>query len=205
MTQTNTQSVRNDAEAAVTTNRVPTFEEVYAMPYVQESIRALIDQNVRQYPVLASHEDDLRQEMLISLWKELPHYNPEKASLRTFLRMVLRSSIAVARREYFSETNLSLAYADDISNYEICDEKSTVSSENRQLMMQFASESMDREILRLDIDTFLKTLSPRLRQFAERIMDGESLSEIGRDLGVNHSTVRWNYLFPLRRAFKKFF
>ena len=205
MTQTNTQSVRSDAEAAVNTNRVPTFEEVYAMPYVQDSIRALIDQNVRQYPILASHEDDLRQEMLISLWKELPHFDSTKASLRTYLRMVLRSSIAAARREYFTETNLTLAYADDISNYELCDEDFAPSSGNRQVMTQLASETLDREILRQDVDAFLKTLPPELRNFAERIMDGDSLSEIGRELGVNHSTVRWRYLAPLRKAFRKFF
>lgn len=205
MTQTNTQSVRSDAEAAVNTNRVPTFEEVYAMPYVQESIRALIDQNVRQYPILASHEDDLRQEMLISLWKELPHYNPEKASLQTFLRMVLRSSITVARREYFSETNLSLAYAEDIAKFDFCDEDSLISKENRQTVVHLAQSPMDLEMLRQDVAAVLKNVPEDQREVAQRIMDGESLREIGRSLGMDHRLVKLRYVIPLREAFKKYF
>lgn len=205
MTQTNTQSVRSDAEATVNTNRVPTFEEVYAMPYVQESIRALIDQNVRKYPILASHEDDLRQEVLISLWKELPRFDPQRSSLKTFIRVLLKTALRYARRQYFSETNLMLAHADDIANFDFCNDDSALSKEKRQIMGQLACVSMDREILRQDIDAVLQTVSPELRKFAELIMAGDSLSEIGRKLGIDHSTVRWRYLRPLREAFKKFF
>lgn len=205
MTQDNTPSVRSDAEAAVNTNRVPTFEEVYAMPYVQESIRVMIDQSVKQYPILASHEDDLRQEMLIFLWKQLPLFNPERSSLATFVRMKLASGLRDAREKYFTESNLMLANADDIADYEFRDEDTSISAEKRQVMVQLASISTDREVLRRDIETFLNILSPELRDFAKRIMAGCSLSEIGRDLGVNHSTVRWRYLYPLRRMFKKFF
>jgi len=205
MTQSNNQSVRSEAEAALNTNRIPTFEEVYAMPYVQESIRAMLDQNVRQYPILASHEDDLRQEVLVTLWQSLPRYNPQKSSLCTFVRMILITAFRLARRQFFSETNLMLANADDISNYEFCDEDSMVSKEKRQVMIELASESIDKDILRQDVASVLETLSPELKKFAERLMNGDSLSEIGRDMGVNHSTIRWRYLNPLREAFKKFF
>lgn len=45
MTQNNNQSVRN-AEAAKKTESIPTFEEVYAMKYIRESIESILDQNV---------------------------------------------------------------------------------------------------------------------------------------------------------------
>ena len=205
MTQTNTQSVRSDAEAAVNTNRVPTFEEVYAMPYVQDSIRALIDQNVRQYPILASHEDDLRQELLISIWKELPRFDSTKASIKTYLRMVLHSSMKMARREYLSETNLSLAYADNIEDYEICDENSSVSKENRQTMATLAHTPLESEILRRDVACILDSLPEMLRSVAYRLMDGESVRQIALSMGVDHKTVTSRYIKPLRRAFKNFF
>ena len=205
MTQTNTQSVRSDAEAAVNTNRVPTFEEVYAMPYVQDSIRALIDQNVRQYPILASHEDDLRQELLIAIWKELPQFDPARASLRTYLRTVLRSSIIKARREYFTETNLALAYAEDISNFDFCDEDSIISKECRQTVVQLAQNPMELEMLRQDVAAVLKNVPADQREVAQRIMAGESLREIGRSLGLDHRLVKLRYVIPLREAFEKYF
>lgn len=205
MTQTNTQSVRSDAEAAVNTNRVPTFEEVYAMPYVQDSIRALIDQNVRQYPILASHEDDLRQEMLISLWKALPRFNPEKSSIKRFIRMPLISALRDARDKFFTDSNLMLAHADNIADYEFRDEDSVLSCEKRQIMAQLASSSTEREILRRDIDTVLEKVSPDLRSVAYRIMEGESLRQIGESLGLDHRLVTIRYIRPLRAAFEKYF
>ncbi len=75
MTQNNTQSVRNEAESTATTCRIPTFDEVYEMPYVQESIRALIDFNAKRFPVLASYKDDIQQEMLLALNDALPKYH----------------------------------------------------------------------------------------------------------------------------------
>ena len=205
MTQTNTQSVRSDAEAAVNTNRVPTFEEVYAMPYVQDSIRALIDQNVRLYPILASHEDDLRQEMLISLWKALPRFNPEKSSIKRFIRMPLISALRDARDKFFTDSNLMLAHADNIADYEFRDEDSVLSCEKRQIMAQLASSSTEREILRRDIDTVLEKVSPDLRSVAYRIMEGESLRQIGESLGLDHRLVTIRYIRPLRAAFEKYF
>ncbi len=205
MTQPNTQSVRSDAEAAVNTNRVPTFEEVYAMPYVQDSIRALIDQNVRKYPILASHEDDLRQEMLISLWKGLPRYDSKKSSLHTFVRMLLRTAIRFARKKYFSDSNLMIANADNIADYEFPDEESTISHEKRQVMVQLSCSCLEKENLRQDVEAVLKFAPPHLREVAQLIMNGESIRQIGETLGCDHKTVKTRYLVPLRKIFEKYF
>jgi len=204
MTQNN-QSVRNNAEAALNTNRIPTFEEVYAMPYVQESIKALLEQNVRRYPILASHEDDLKQEVLISLWKELPRFDARKSSLKTFVRMLLQTAFRYARRQFFSKDNLMLFHADDIADYDFSKEDSTLSKEKRQAMADIACESMDKEILRQDVEAVLQTVSPDVRAVAQRIMVGDSLCIIARDLGITHPAVKWRYLKPLRRAFEKIF
>lgn len=204
MTQSNNQSVRSEAEAALNTNRIPTFEEVYAMPYVQESIRAIIDQNVRQYPILASHEDDLKQELLVAIWKELPKYDSGKATIKTYLRLVMHSAMKTARREYFSETNLSLALADDIADYDFNDEDSTISQEKRQMMLQVTGDPMELEMLRKDVASVLEYLPEELRNIAQRIMDGESLRQIGESLGLDHNVVKYRYIRPLREAFKKY-
>ena len=70
----------DNAKIAATTRHTLTFEEVYAMTYVRESIECLLDQNLRQYPVLNGYKDDLRQEILIRLNNELPVFDPEKSS-----------------------------------------------------------------------------------------------------------------------------
>lgn len=205
MTQNNNQSVRSEAEAALNTNRIPTFEEVYAMTYVQESIRAMLDQNVRLYPLLASYKDDLRQEVLVILWRSLRRYNPQKSSIKTYVRLLLETAFRDARKKFFTETNIVLANVDDISNYEFLDEDSMLSKDKRQVMIDLASDSLNKEILQRDVASILNTLSPELQDFAQRLMNGDSLSAIGREMGVNHSTIRWRYLNPLREAFKKFF
>ena len=91
MTQSNTQSVRNKAESAVKSPRIPTFEEVYAMPYVQESIDYILNTNLRKYPMLASYADDIRQDILIALNAALPKYDG-RAGLNTFCRICIENT-----------------------------------------------------------------------------------------------------------------
>jgi len=166
MTQNNTQSVCSNAEA-VNNNHIPSFEEVYAMPYVQDSINSVIKKNVRQYPVLAGHEDDLRQEILIYIWQHLSDFSMTRSSLKTFVRILIKSGMTVARRTYFSEENLTLAYAADIKDFEnIEDENTQVSSRNRQIVAEIAEQSADRMILEQDVRNILQTLSPELHDFS---------------------------------------
>ena len=73
MTKNHKKTVRKEAESAIKSIRIPTFDEVYTMPHVQESIRSLIDLNIHQFPVLASYADDIRQELLIAVNKALPN------------------------------------------------------------------------------------------------------------------------------------
>ena len=107
MTQNKTMSVRNTAVAAT----IPTFEEVYAMDYVQESIRTLIMENSRKYPMMASYEDDIKQEMLIYLAQSLAKFDPTRASIQTYSRMALLIGLRRARRYYFTETQKVLSQA----------------------------------------------------------------------------------------------
>ena len=70
MTQKQILSVQN-TETAIPIHHIPTFDEVYAMPYVRESLECILDQNIRQYQILYSFKDDLRQEILIHMNHEL--------------------------------------------------------------------------------------------------------------------------------------
>ena len=76
MTQKQILSVQN-TETAIPIHHIPTFDEVYAMPYVRESLECILDQNIRQYQILYSFKDDLRQEILIHMNHELSNFDPE--------------------------------------------------------------------------------------------------------------------------------
>ena len=204
MTQNNSLSVRNDAEIADNNTRIPTFEEVYAMPYVQESINSIIDENVHKYPILEGHEDDLRQEILISIWKCLPGFAEERSSLKTFLRLIMETSIIKARRYYFTETNLSLTYAADIHDLERDeDEESEISRNTRADFANAALKNTEKAMLEKDVQEILTTLPPKIQKTAELIMAGHSLHEIARMYGIEYSSFQYTYLRPLREAFRK--
>ena len=66
-----------------TNELLPTFDEVYAMPYVRESLECILDQNIRQYQILYSFKDDLRQEILIHINNELSNFDPEQSAIQT--------------------------------------------------------------------------------------------------------------------------
>ena len=104
----------DNAQIAATIRHTLTFEEVYAMTYVRESIECLLDQNLRQYPVLNGYKDDLRQEILIRLNNELPVFDPEKSSFNTFFRRVLHAAMYDARKVYFRNQNLTLRFAAEL-------------------------------------------------------------------------------------------
>ena len=100
MTQKQILSVQN-TETAIPIHHIPTFDEVYAMPYVRESLECILDQNIRQYQILYSFKDDLRQEILIHMNHELSNFDPEKSAIQTFARLTIVSGMRIARRKYF--------------------------------------------------------------------------------------------------------
>jgi DNA-directed RNA polymerase specialized sigma24 family protein len=199
MTQNSNQSVRN-AEAAENSNRIPTFDEVYAMPYVRESIESVLDQNVRQYPILAGYKDDLRQEILIHLNSQLPKFNPEKSAFNTFFRTALHSAICNARKEYFRETHLSLYFAecmDDLENADV--ENNSLSLESRNAYARFSKNNVILEMRKTDFESVIASCPEPLRSIAKKMLDGDSIRVIERTMGIPHATFARSYLLPLRR------
>jgi len=205
MTQENIQSVRSDAEAALNNNHIPTFEEVYAMPYVQESIQAIIDQNIRQYPLLESYKDDLVQEMLIILNDALPKYDG-RAGIEAFCRTCLENGMKMARRQYFQERNLHISFARDIDDFEnFDDDSSDVSLTDMRVYASSCRNSVDEYILQKEITKAVEELPGELRPVAKWLLDGYSLRDIERRTGISYTTLRRKYLLPIRKNFSENF
>jgi len=179
MTQKNNQSVRN-AEAAENSNHIPTFDEVYAMPYVRESIRSLLMTNSMLFPHLASYEDDLRQDMLIFLAASLEHYNPVKSDIKTFCRMKLETGLIRARRQYRSESQKAISYAIPLDKLVDAEQEEyrSVSTGIRRKTEFFAESPFEKEALDEDLQDVLNSLCQQDRKICESLLDGMPLTQI---------------------------
>ena len=204
MTQKNTMSVRNTAVAAT----IPTFEEVYAMEYVQESLRALVMANSRKYPMMAPYEDDIKQEMLIFLAQALPKYDPQKSQIKTFCRKMLVCGLSHARRYYFSATQIHLSQAVQIEKLVEAEKENldrSVSAEVRQATESYSDMPFDIAEKKEAFYAALNALSPEDRKIADAIMRGIPLRELSKHNICNNFYLYEHAIPTMRRIFKKNF
>ncbi len=206
MTQKENQSVCSNAEAVDAINYVPSFEEALAIPYVQESIEIVLDQNVKQYKVLAGYKDDLRQEVLIYLYHALTTFDPALSSFKTFFSRILHSAICNARYPYFMVSHLIVAYADEIDNFECDDDESEhISSVQRAAYARLAQNNVAENMLRADIRTVLLKCPPLVRRIALLYAQGSTTREISEIVKIPESTLRYKHFHILKEAFKNYF
>ena len=177
MTQSNTQSVRNDAETATAETRIPTFEEVYEMPYVQESIRTLIAVTVHKFPILSSYQDDLRQEILLHLYNDLPRYNG-RSDIKTFARLSIESGLKSAKLKLFRQKNNAILYAVDIDS---------VPEDDESLM---ARDSVYSNIAAKELEEVLQSIkNPVLREAVDKIANGNSIRRVAKEMNIPYVTL----------------
>ena len=205
MTQIKKQSVRN-AEAVETTTFIPTYEEIIAIPYVQESLRSLAIENSRLFPMMAPYEEDISQEMSILLAQRLEAYDPLKSDIKTFCRMLLETGLMRARRRYATKTQQVISQAIQI--------ETLVETENEALVMDVSSGVRSKTDAYSDDPFFslekkeafkaaLASLSPKDQKIAQAIMDGVPIVEI---CNSEYCCRRYFYRHALpnmRRAFRE--
>lgn len=204
MTQNTKKFVRNAEFANL--EHVPTFSEVYAMPYVRESIESILDQNVRNYQILGGFKDDLRQEILIHLNNELPKYDPEKSAIQTFARLAVVSGMRMARRKYFTRDNHTLTFAQPIENFESYDENDeALNGEDCRAFASHSHNNVDWHNQTRDIETVIAMMPDDLRKITRMLLNGNSVLCVCRRLGIPNSTFRDNHLRQIRAFFSKTF
>ncbi len=180
MTQSNTQSVRNEAESATAVTRIPTFDEVYAMPYVQESISSLIALTVQKHPYLASYQDDIRQEILIHLNNDLPRFNG-RSDIKTFARLSIESGLKSAKLKLFRQKNNAILYAVDIDS---------VPEDDESLM---ARDSVYSNIVAKELEEVLQSIkNPVLREAVDKIANGNSIRRVAKEMNIPYVTLHRN-------------
>ncbi len=83
-----TQSQPNDRQAQ--------FLAVYPLARRAAQVRAAAA--VARATLLAADREDVEQEALVAVWRALPHYNPSRAALRTFVERVVATCFASLMR-----------------------------------------------------------------------------------------------------------
>lgn len=194
----------DNAQVAATIRHTLTFEEVYAMTYVRESIECLLDQNLRQYPILNGYKDDLRQEILIRLNDELPVFDPEKSSFNTFFRRVLHAAMYDARKVYFRNQNLTLRFAAELEDFE-SDDTDSIPAESLAAYARYSKNTVEEEMLKQDVHAIIQTCSPELQKVANALLAGCSIRFLARQHQMTVPRFRRMYIRPLRKAFEKNF
>lgn len=171
-----------------------TFEEVYANAYVAESVNAIMAGLVRQYPLLLSYRDDIRQQLWLILNRQLPQFNPEKCSVETYARMTLDSAVREARRGYFSARNL---------------EKNAVFYFSCRLECESSPEEFftDFEYERAKFHAMVReavaTLSPIRQRICAMFADGAAYPDIKRELHISYKTLVNVHIPAIRTAFRE--
>ena len=174
------------------------------MTYVRESIECLLDQNLRQYPVLNGYKDDLRQEILIRLNNELPVFDPEKSSFNTFFRRVLHAAMYDARKVYFRNQNLTLRFAAELEDFE-SDDTDSIPAESLAAYARYSKNTVEEEMLKQDVHAIIQTCSPELQKVANALLAGCSIRFLARQHQMTVPRFRRMYIRPLRKAFEKNF
>lgn len=168
-----------------------TFEEVYASAYVRQSIEVIIENTIRNYPMLTPHRLDIEQELLIRLNKAVNNYDHNaKCSIETFARRVLEFAIKDVRKSHFSKKAIMVRCCLELNDF-------IVDSE-----MICIDPAINTE-LRMDVESIMPLLTPIQQKICRLIMSGKSLTATASHLGIPLHMVRCKHIPKIREIFQK--
>lgn len=171
-----------------------TFEEVYSNAYVRESINAIMDNLVRQYPMLQRHDDDIRQRLWLILNRQLPQFNPEKCFIEGYARMTLNSAVKEIRRSYLSPRNLK--------KHSILHMSVPMDEDNGE-SPAWLDENAEREKFFASIREAVALLPLVQRRICAMFAGGASYPDIKRELRLSYKTLVKVHLPAIRAALRE--
>ncbi|MEN6537182.1 MAG: sigma-70 family RNA polymerase sigma factor [Bryobacteraceae bacterium] len=153
-----------------------TFEQAYPIARRAVQVRATAAVVCGIIPV--ADREDFEQEGLTACWRALPHFNPARASLRTFVEHVIAARLAsIIRSARRAPVLLPIESASTL---------------------RIAGDASCQE-LRADVMRLLDRLGPAERHLVQLLLD-HSPAEASRILGVPRSTLH-DQVVRLRRRF----
>ena len=167
--------------------KILTFEDVHSTPYVQESLACLLAANSAQFPYLAPYEDDIRQEALIFLAHALPRYNPGRADVKTYCRIVLQCGVNRARRRFRNESQRAISHAVPLDALlRSGNDDGQASYSMREQLAKHAQPPCEDCERTEEFQCRLDSLSELDRKICEMLLDGRSIGELFHSVCTKH-------------------
>lgn len=171
------------------------------------AIRHKVRRMIGQAGYTFQHQECLQQELTARLLRSLRTFDPLRGTRGAFVatvlnqhgRQVLRQARAQKRgRHHTQSLDIAINQADDAAVSRaagLCEGQQTA---HRQLLPRHAQEHQD---LRIDVDSYLKTLPPDLRDLAI-LLKFKSIAEIARERNLPRTTLN-GHVRKLRQRFQQ--
>jgi len=183
-----------------------TYNQHTILDYAGKLIKAKTQKLIRNAGFTKSDSDDIEQEIMLDLISRLPQFDPNKATLKTFVARVVRNkTYNIIRhrrqeaRDYLRESCSINEYIDDGEGGQI-ERTATLSDEEQVARKGGRNISMQEEVnTRLSIEAVLAHLPDSLKQLCELLMH-ENVAQAARRLGVPRTTLN-DHVHKLRQVF----
>ncbi|MBT3328185.1 MAG: hypothetical protein HN396_18325 [Gemmatimonadales bacterium] len=178
--------------------------------YARISIEVAARKLIVKYGFTHDDLDDIRAEIKLYALRQLPRYDDRKATLKTFISMVVTDGSKHVVRDHFTDkrkqaraaSSLDAVVAQDndgdgVTLAELLDvDKIDIQTGIR------TRPRHEQDMLRFDVATVVSGLPDELQACCAEIMNGRSVSAIARDNGLPRSTFRDRVIAPIRSAFE---
>jgi len=172
-------------------------QSVVLTEYAKSCIEFKARQLSRRSEFRRSDEEDLRQDLWLTLLKEAHRFNPRRSSLNTFVDRVVNSAAGMILRRPYRQKRASGQEALSLERTKVA-----ISGEIKKPLAQFISEAdlsrrtgasrSDEIALRDDTEAIghaLDSMPDEARQMCRRVMGG-SIASTARELGLSRRQIR---------------
>ena len=171
-------------------------DPAWKSPFARKCIRFTARRLVGRYGFTQADEEDLVQELTIHVLKQLPKYDADRASIKTFITRIVnnRASELVARTIAAKRDARCVIYSlnepIDPSNTDGGERVDGLSGDEYAARLGVRSNtSMVMLEMYIDLDKISGRLPVQERRVLDRLRCDTSVDEIARELGVHRSTV----------------
>lgn len=142
-------------------------------------VQSVINANLRRWRTMGSQElEDMASMAWVTVLERLPRHNPERASLRTFADLAVKSAFMDWYRKYYKPRNVSKEDAVASFNNHVADDS----------LLRANADKLSAEE-RLDLYNAIAGLDGRDADMIGYYLEGMLLKEIGRLFGISESRV----------------
>jgi len=196
-------------ENAAAENTVSLMEEPLHS-FITARIKAEIRNLIKRRRINPQDADDIKQEIFQELIRGIDSFNPENASINTFVSAIINSAVRKAARDYWANNQDSCLFCPSLdqpkdSSVPDCqDLLGDVVGDDETAMYLGKRERTkhDQELLASEVRSFISSLSNRQKSVCKELMNGKSLKEIAASKKIPRGSFYRDVIHPLRNAMK---